>query len=139
MSTDIRPEISNKNKYWISRHRYYELKHFCLQYPEWKNFYSRLENNIGPKSVNIGSYVLKSGFRDTTADIAILKTEYSEKMKLIERLVKETDCELADYIFKAVTEAKPFSYLQTHMNIPCGRDTFYDRYRKFFWLLSKVR
>ena len=33
--TDIRPEISKKNKYWISRHRYYELKHFCMQYREW--------------------------------------------------------------------------------------------------------
>ena len=30
MSTVIRPEISEKNKYWISKHRYYELKHLCL-------------------------------------------------------------------------------------------------------------
>ena len=35
MSTDIRPEISPNNKYWIEKHRYYELKHFCLQYPLW--------------------------------------------------------------------------------------------------------
>ena len=40
MSTDIRPEVSVKNKYWISRHRYYELKHFCLQYGEWKQAYN---------------------------------------------------------------------------------------------------
>lgn len=33
MATVIRPEISPKNKYWISKHRHYELKHFCLQYP----------------------------------------------------------------------------------------------------------
>lgn len=25
MGTAIRPEISGKNKYWIERHRYYEL------------------------------------------------------------------------------------------------------------------
>ncbi len=36
MGTDIRPEISRRSRYDISRHRYYELKHFCLQYPEWK-------------------------------------------------------------------------------------------------------
>ena len=31
MATMIRPELSEKNPYWIERHRYYELKHFCLQ------------------------------------------------------------------------------------------------------------
>ena len=36
MSTVIRPEISEKNKYWISKHRFYELRHFCLQYREWE-------------------------------------------------------------------------------------------------------
>lgn len=30
-------ELSEKNPYYISKHRYYELKHFCLQYPEWKD------------------------------------------------------------------------------------------------------
>ena len=31
-----KPELSEKNPYHLSRHRYYELKHFCFQYPEWK-------------------------------------------------------------------------------------------------------
>lgn len=31
-----KPELSEKNLYHLSRHRYYELKHFCFQYPEWK-------------------------------------------------------------------------------------------------------
>ena len=33
--TAIHPELSPKSRYWIDRHRYYELKHFCLQYPLW--------------------------------------------------------------------------------------------------------
>ena len=32
-----RAEVSKKNKYYISKHRYYELKHFCLQYKEWED------------------------------------------------------------------------------------------------------
>lgn len=32
MGTVIRPEISVKNRYWLPKHRYYELYHFCLQY-----------------------------------------------------------------------------------------------------------
>lgn len=48
MSTLIRPEISIKNKYWISRHRYYELKHFCLQYTDWKKMYLILTDTSIP-------------------------------------------------------------------------------------------
>ena len=40
MATTIRPELSEKNPYWIEKHRYYELKHFCLQYPIWRKAYA---------------------------------------------------------------------------------------------------
>ena len=33
MSTLIRPELSETNRYWIEKHRYYELKHFWLAIP----------------------------------------------------------------------------------------------------------
>ena len=38
MGTVIRPEVSKSNEYWIPRDRYYELEHFCLQYPSWIEF-----------------------------------------------------------------------------------------------------
>ena len=47
MGTVIRAELSKKNKYWIERHRYYELKHFCMQYPIWKKVYSAIEGARG--------------------------------------------------------------------------------------------
>ena len=37
-----KPELSKKSKYWIPRHRYYELKHFCLQYPEWEKLWREI-------------------------------------------------------------------------------------------------
>lgn len=43
MGTNIRPEISERNPYWISKHRYYELKHFCLQYNGWASAYKALD------------------------------------------------------------------------------------------------
>ena len=42
MSTTIRADISQNSKYWIEKHRYYELKHFCLQYPIWHSAYISL-------------------------------------------------------------------------------------------------
>jgi len=43
MGTAVRPEVSDKSEYWVERHRYYELKHFCLQYPIWKKAYEALD------------------------------------------------------------------------------------------------
>ena len=46
MSTVIRAELSKNNPYYISKHRYYELKHFCLQYNEWKKAYALCNESI---------------------------------------------------------------------------------------------
>lgn len=51
MATVIRAEISEKNKYWIDKHRHYELKHFCLQYPEWKRAYTEFADVSVPLSM----------------------------------------------------------------------------------------
>lgn len=46
MSTVIRAELSHKSKYHIDKHRYYELKHFCLQYPNWKKSYAEVDATL---------------------------------------------------------------------------------------------
>lgn len=51
MATTIRPELSEKNPYWIEKHRYYELKHFCLQYPIWRKAYASL-NGFSSKPID---------------------------------------------------------------------------------------
>ena len=139
MATVIRAEISENNKYYIDKHRYYELKHFCLQYKEWKKEYAKCNDAIifaaqldrVPASDNIPS--------DITAKYAMQKLFYSERIKLIEQVAKEADDFLYPYLLKAVTEGMAYTHLKTRYNIPCGRDMYYDRYRKFFWLLSKKR
>ncbi len=138
MTTVIRAEISQKNKYWISKHRYYELKHFCLQYPEWKKAYSEI-SDIGLPLCMIKSMPKDNLPSDPTAQRALMKTFYSERIKLIEKLALEADPYLYDYIIKGVTEERSYTYLNTVMGIPCGKDMYYDRYRKFFWLLSESR
>lgn len=138
MATVIRAEISERNKYWIDKHRHYELKHFCLQYPEWKKNYADFNNLSIPLSM-IERVSTSSLPGDPTAKRAIMKAHYSEKMELLERVAKEADNYLHDYILKAVTEGLSYTYLKTRLNIPCGRDLYYDRYRKFFWLLSMAR
>ena len=64
---------------------------------------------------------------------------YSENIKMIEQAAMEADEELYIYILKAVTEGLSYTYLRSVMNIPCGKDMYYNRYRRFFWLLSEMR
>lgn len=138
MATVIRPEISNKNKYWIDKHRYYELKHFCLQYPMWKTTYAAFNNpSVSLSTIEYAPTSNMPG--DPTAKRAIMKAYYAEKIELIEKVAKEADKYLYQYLIKAVTEGLSYTYLKTRLEIPCGRDMYYDRYRKFFWLLSETR
>lgn len=135
MATLIRAELSTKNKYYIDRHRYYELKHFCLQYNEWRKAYSFCNESIIFTSKF--NKVLTNGMPgDLTAKYAIQKVQYSEKIKLIEQIAEETDEILYPYILRAVTEGLSYTQLKMKMDIPCSRDTYYDRYRKFFWILD---
>ena len=138
MATIIRPELSIKNKYHIDKHRHYELKHFCLQYPTWKKEYVDLDS-LGLAS-SMGERIPMTNLPgDPTAKRAIIKAQLNERIEMIEKIAKEADNFLSQYILKAVTENLSYTYLKTKMDIPCGKDMYYDRYRKFFWLLSKAR
>lgn len=139
MGTTIRPVLSEKNPYWIEKHRYYELKHFCLQYPIWKKLYSSLEaGNI--RSIDLMMYAAgDKSPSDPTAKCAMAKVFYSERMNMIERVAQETDSMLGYYVLKAVTEGWSYDILKARLEIPCCKDVYYDLYRRFFWLLSKER
>lgn len=138
MATLIRAELSKSNKYWIDKHRHYELKHFCLQYPDWKKQYDLLGIPKITSSMleNLPTSNIPS---DPTASFAINKSFYASRIELIEKTAMEADKYLYSYILKAVTEGLSYTYLKTKMKIPCGKDMYYDRYRKFFWLLNEAR
>ena len=138
MSTTIRPVISDKNKYRISKHRYYELKHFCLQYPEWREKYAELTCDMGmvaPRRLEVRT----SHIPDGTAEIAMARSILKKNMDLIDDIANAADSDLGFYIKKAVTEGITFVNLKSRYSIPCERGMFYDRYRKFFWLLNKAK
>ena len=137
MSTLIRPEISKRRSEWISKHRYYELKHFCLQYPEWKK-------KIFEKSYLKGNSVIKSvdkqlefldPVHDFVADLDILQ----RNIEIVEASCEASDAELYGYLLEAVTKGVTWDYLRYVKGMPCGRSKFYKAYRKVFWNLDKLK
>lgn len=134
----MRPKLSIKNPYHVDKNRYYELKYFCLQYPQWKKIYNDL---IMLPTIGYGERIDDGQlyFRDDTAKHALRLKKYSDKMELVEKAAIEADEELASYILKGVTENRSYDVMNANDPIPCSRDTYYDRYRRFFFILSKFK
>lgn len=134
----LKPELSKKNKYWIDKNRYYELKYFCLQYPLWKKAYELLDG-IHICSYDLTSFIRSGNPVDPTGHCVDERSVYFDRIRVIEKAALETDPYLASFILKAVTEGHSYNYLSSILEIPCGRDMYYDRYRRFFWLLDQAK
>lgn len=135
MATIIRNEVSKRNKYYIPKHEYLMLKHFCLLYPERKKEYLELSRS------GVANYILDGMPRgtdvsDRTAAVAIRMAQIKENLRIIEEAAEQADPYISKFILKAVTDGYSFTYLKTVMEIPCERDYYYERYRRFFYILS---
>ena len=139
MGTEIRPELSDKNPYWIGKHRYYELKHFCLQYPIWKKAYAALDG-LSKRPQDLEVFVKSGQFTsDPTARCAESRLFFADRMELVEQAAIDASPDLYPYILRAVTEGLSYNSLKMQYDIPCCREVYYDCYRRFFWLLSRKR
>ena len=134
MSTDIRAEISQSNPYWISKHRYYELKHFCMQYPEWRRALLAISEYrsglVGEKG---------TGKADPTAALASRRIALSKRIDILEQTAYQTDPVIGTYILKGVISGLSYDSTKARIEIPCCKDVYYHLYRRFFWLLDRAR
>ena len=139
MSEIVRPEVSTKNEYYIDKHRYYELKHFCLQYPSWTEALRNLDG-WGSVSVSMVHQPRHDGRRmDQTGRTVEARLAYENYISIVKQAADMTDKFFAPYILTAVTNGFTFDHLRARTNIPCCRKNFYAMYRKFFWMLDKLR
>lgn len=138
MCTNVRPEISKNKDYYITKERYYELKHFCMQYYDWKKALLSLDtlnfNGVIPEFLTITRYKTSPVER-----IVIAREHFRERIKMIEEAAKLADEEIVDYILLAVTKDISCVALINKYEMPCGKDKFYKAYRKFFYYLSGMR
>jgi hypothetical protein len=135
MSTKIRAVISESNPSYISKHRYYELKHYCLQYPEWVSRRLYLRNIIHSSSF----IEIHSGDRNYDDHISTFIDEInsiSKNIELVEACCNKADSDIAGYILEAVTTGKTYSYFYSVKSINCSRSYFYKKYRQFFYFLN---
>ena len=116
---NVRP--INEKKYGISKHKFLQAYHFCLQYNEWKDELAYKTNAVKCAEVT-----------------GLPKGSSTGNCELVEQTCIEADPEIKQWLLKAVTnEHISYTYLKECMDIPCGKKMFYDRRRKFYWLLSQ--
>lgn len=128
----VRARFSRNSKYYISKSAFLTAFWWCLNYPEWK---SEHDLGISPRSSGNGSG--GGGISDPTAVQAIRLSDLAEKIELIERTAYEAEPELHPYLLMYVTrEDLTFDKLKA-LGMACERKMFYDRRRKFYWLLSQ--
>ena len=141
MSTCIRPEIKDENPLYISRQRYYELKHFCLQYPEWKMQIAMVDGIQHQAPYTDIPKTETNHIFDPVTVIALGKERESlmRKINIVEKAAEYAGADLKEYILKGITEGLAYSILRMKTSIPCNRNEYYEKYRKFFWLLDKLR
>lgn len=125
-SQKVRTTLAKTNPYYISKNRRLELKYFCLQYKEWQRYLRDYYLRYGTKE-----------FDDPTGDEAVLRASYSWRIGLINEIVKIAGGDISEYLFKAVTEDLSYVNLKTMHLIPCSKDYYYERYHKFWYLLSQ--
>lgn len=106
-----RAQLSAKNPCHIPKHRYYELKHFCLQYPDWKKALVLLDGwNTEPRG--IPGIIKGRPPESPTERQAIARLYYSGQIAIVDRCIEKLDPTLAPFILKGVTEGIGFEKLQ---------------------------
>lgn len=77
-------------------------------------------------------------FSDPTGELAIKRESLLHRIDLVNESAKISGGDIFEYLLKSVAYGYSFKTLQAD-GIPCGKDYFYERYRKYFYILDKLR
>ena len=123
-------------KYALDKNEYLNAKYYALRYNKWKDEYKALSDTSKGLRYDQDRVQTSGGF-DPVEENGTRMAELSKKIGIIEKTATETDPELYQWILQGVTdEFATYKYLKTIKGIPCGKDMYYNRKRRFYFLLS---
>lgn len=123
--------------YGISRHRYQELKAFCLQYDEKKSKISRSLSAVNYDGMPHGA----GGGKGMEAQ-AIRNVTYQRDIEMIEQAAIAANADLYPYIIKSVTNDLSYPFIEYDDElgrIPVGGTEFYAIRRLFYHFLDELK
>ncbi len=128
---------SKKTGRWkIDVHEFYMAMHFAYQYKKWCEELQGLTDTS--KAITYSDMPKGNINPDPTGELVERREQLVRNKDLVERCAREADPELYEWIMLGVTnEGVTYENLRALRNIPCGHNVYYDRRRKFYYLLSK--
>lgn len=124
-------------KYKLGKHEFYTAYHYALQYPEWVKEKAAIESSQLQGMKYDTDKVQTSGGVDQMPDIAERAIGLDAQIRTIVSAAKEADEDLSAWILAGAIEEGMTFYKLQRKGIPCGKKMYYDRRRKFYYLLSK--
>ena len=122
-------------KYEINGNAYRELLYFCLQYHDFKE---EIEDITHSGAARYATLVKNKGYHsDPTASKGERIARLSSKCELIEQTAIEVDDSIYQALINNVTTRITYEQMKAcGIEILCGRRQFYEKRRKFFYLLN---
>lgn len=127
--------LSAKNKYYIPKEEFLTVLHYCKQYPLWV-----AELETSPDTSRAIVYdkdrVQTSGDFNPVESIAIRRHAMEMKRQELEEVAHSVAPDLYDWLILGVCYGMTY-YQLYQRGIPCGKDMYYDRRRRFYYEMSK--
>ena len=132
----MRDYTPHSKRYIIEKNRYHELKSFCRQYHTWKK---KDANYQGLSGVKFNGVPVR-GISNPTANAAERAMALQDKIDLVDRVCKETDEYLCEFIKWNVTRGISYEIMERQGIAPhVSKSVFYEARMRFFWLLDKEK
>lgn len=128
-------KMEYSGKYKLTRFEFGYAKWFSLKYPEWLDEYNSFKDSV--KAIRYDDAPKGTGLSDPTEELAAKRYDIRRKMLLVERTAFDAGGAIAEYILKSVIyEGVTFEDMKAD-GMPCERTMFYERRRKYYWLLTQ--
>lgn len=121
----------------ISRDRYFELLHFCRQYPEWKR---EANSMLGVRAVRVDGMPHGNGKRDPVAMAAEKRDWLLEKIRIIDDCARSIGGgEWYAAILQNVCIGKPYTQMDRALMPTSDKNAFFKYRREFFEVLDRKK
>ena len=127
-------------EYDLTNFAYRELFYFCMQYHEYKREIEMILNSGGGSATYYQAGRISGGRSDSTAYKAMRVKYLKDKCEMIEQTALAVDPDIYQPLLKNVTMGVTYEHMKAcDIEILCGRRQFYEKRRKFFYLLNLKR
>lgn len=130
-----RLELSRESEYFIPGNLYRQCIYFCRQYPDWAATLSSPPDSGKGIDYSVPR-VQTSGDFDPVEAEGIRRHQYAIKKQKVDDAIMEAAPEIAKWMLQGVAYRRTYEELEA-MGMPCGRRFYFERRRRFFFILSQ--